>query len=252
VPDALSGVGRCTPGPQTSDLKIPLKSGNLQAVARDDGSIVFSLAASGKVLFSALPGFAVQNDTSTPPAGMCTVGAVVSNSIGTPENITVDAAFERCSNLDGCKGFSVKGGECFGGGVATIHFKSATPPEAGVETDGNPAWRTWTKAGMPPGYLVSTLILTAGDKDERVYGLGQGNWTQEGGCPAGPQRIVPLERNGQTVGLHQRKFHVSIPFVYSTAGERARRLPVSYTHVYTVYMQPYHNIMTSLTGKCWW
>lgn len=33
-----------------------------------------------------------------------------------------------------------------------------------------------------------------------------------------PQTVVPLERNGQTVNLHQRKFHVSIPFVYSTAG----------------------------------
>ena len=32
------------------------------------------------------------------------------------------------------------------------------------------------------------------------------------------QVVVPLERNGQTVGLHQRKFFVAIPFAYSTAG----------------------------------
>jgi alpha-D-xyloside xylohydrolase len=30
--------------------------------------------------------------------------------------------------------------------------------------------------------------------------------------------VVPLERNGQRVSLQQRKFHVTIPFVYSTAG----------------------------------
>ena len=61
-------------------------------------------------------------------------------------------------------------------------------------------------------------MLTPGDATERIYGLGQGNWTAEGGCPSGPQRVVPLERNGQTVNLQQRKFHVSIPFVTSTAG----------------------------------
>ena len=50
---------------------------------------------------------------------------------------------------------------------------------------------------------------------------GQGGWTPEGGCPAdgaeGAQ-IVPLERNGQTINLQQRKFHISIPFLTSTAG----------------------------------
>ena len=68
------------------------------------------------------------------------------------------------------------------------------------------------------GYLTANLTVVAGAKDEVAYGLGQGNWTQEGGCPTGPQRVVPLERNGQTVNLQQRKFHVSIPFLYSSAG----------------------------------
>lgn len=67
-------------------------------------------------------------------------------------------------------------------------------------------------------YLSAGLALTPGDATERIYGLGQGNWTAEGGCPSGPQRVVPLERNGQRVKLQQRKFHVAIPFVYSTAG----------------------------------
>lgn len=60
-----------------------------------------------------------------------------------------------------------------------------------------------------PGFLTASLVITAGDKTERIYGLGQGNWTALGGCAVGsPQVVVPLERNGQTVELLQRKFHV--------------------------------------------
>lgn len=36
--------------------------------------------------------------------------------------------------------------------------------------------------------------------------------------PKEKQIVVPLERNGQTISLHQRKFFVAIPFIYSTAG----------------------------------
>ena len=49
----------------------------------------------------------------------------------------------------------------------------------------------------------------------------QGNWN-EGvifcAMPKEKQVVVPLERNGQTIALHQRKFYVAIPFIYSTAG----------------------------------
>jgi hypothetical protein len=77
---------------------------------------------------------------------------------------------------------------------------------------------------VPPpgaGFFTANLTVTAGDKDEVIYGLGQGGWTPEGGCPAGGMggaKIVPLERNGQSVNLQQRKFHVSIPTIVSTAG----------------------------------
>ena len=40
------------------------------------------------------------------------------------------------------------------------------------------------KDGKLAGYFAVTLDVTAGDQDEVVYGLGQGNWTDEGGCPA--------------------------------------------------------------------
>ena len=54
---------------------------------------------------------------------------------------------------------------------------------------------------VPPGFKAIDFSMTAGDKDERIYGLGQGNWTPEGGCPAAGKvgaRIVPLERNSSS------------------------------------------------------
>ena len=71
-------------------------------------------------------------------------------------------------------------------------------------------------------YLSVTLNTTAGNKQERIYGLGQGGWTADcEGCPTLPpstQIKVPLQRNGQFVSLRQSKFHVAIPFVYSSSG----------------------------------
>jgi alpha-D-xyloside xylohydrolase len=69
------------------------------------------------------------------------------------------------------------------------------------------------------GFMASNLTLVAGDSSEKIFGLGQGNWTKEGGCASGStQYVVPYERNGQMLKLQQRKFHVTIPFAYSTAG----------------------------------
>ena len=66
----------------------------------------------------------------------------------------------------------------------------------------------------------------AGDRNERIYGLGQGGWTKSGGCPSGAktpsgaaaQVAVPLSRNGQTITLLQTKFDVAIPAAFSSAG----------------------------------
>jgi hypothetical protein len=57
-------------------------------------------------------------------------------------------------------------------------------------------------------YFSASLATRPADQSERIFGLGQGNWTGEGGCPTGEQRVVPLIRNGQSVNLQQRKFHV--------------------------------------------
>jgi alpha-D-xyloside xylohydrolase len=57
-----------------------------------------------------------------------------------------------------------------------------------------------------------------------VYGLGQGGWSvgnggPGGGCAANHEVVVPLKRNGrQDIPLLQEKFHVTIPFLYSSAG----------------------------------
>lgn len=77
---------------------------------------------------------------------------------------------------------------------------------------------TFAESTVNASYLSAGLVLNPGNTNEHIYGLGQGNWTGEGVCPSGEQRIVPLKRNGQAVNLQQRKFHVSIPFAYSTAG----------------------------------
>jgi alpha-D-xyloside xylohydrolase len=68
------------------------------------------------------------------------------------------------------------------------------------------------------GHWSANLSMQPGVKEERIYGLGQGEWTNGSGCASGSERVVPLERNGQTIGLLQRKFHVTIPFAYSSAG----------------------------------
>lgn len=70
------------------------------------------------------------------------------------------------------------------------------------------------------GFWAANFSLQAGNKDERIYGLGQGEWTggTDDGCATKSESVVPLERNGHTLGLLQRKFHVTIPFAYSSAG----------------------------------
>ena len=80
--------------------------------------------------------------------------------------------------------------------------------------------QTFFEAGAYPPYLSATLTTIAGNAQERFFGLGQTNWTDndDNGCPEGNNTIVPLQRNGQRINLQQTKFHVSIPFVYSTAG----------------------------------
>lgn len=123
VPDALSDVGICTPGPATDLAARPLRSGNLEATATADG-VAFKLADSGKTLFTATVTFAEQTDAGRPRMGRCTPGAAPGHDLGSVVNMTVDGAVEHCGKTRGCAGFSVEQGACYGGGVRPIHFKS--------------------------------------------------------------------------------------------------------------------------------
>jgi hypothetical protein len=62
-----------------------------------------------------------------------------------------------------------------------------------------------------PGFHRAQLTTTPANPAERIFGLGQGNWTGGDACASGSERIVPLERAGQTLRLLQRKFHVTNP-----------------------------------------
>jgi hypothetical protein len=93
-----------------------------------------------------------------------------------------------------------------------------------VVTAEGASWAPAVDAASP--YLQASLSVAPADKGERLFGLGQGGWTGEGclGCPTLPpstQMSIPLQRNGQWVNLQQRKFHVSIPFIFSTGSGMA-------------------------------
>jgi hypothetical protein len=69
----------------------------------------------------------------------------------------------------------------------------------------------FSRSTVAAGFISANLTLTPGDANEKIYGLGQGEWNQgSSGCatPRDKQVVIPLIRNGQTIGLHQRKFHV--------------------------------------------
>ena len=212
LPSAL--VDTCQPGtaaPLAAGAHVT--SGNLQASADSSGSIKFSRVDTGKELFTAKPRF-----TRPTFADSCMIGALMKGGDISVQNMTVPDAISHCAVLPACVGFTTKVSSCDSSDTSTIHecyFKNASV--TGGNDDGE--WRRWSKpSAVAENFLFAGLTLLPADASERVYGLGQGNWTQEGGCPTGEQRIVPLERNGQLLKLQQRKFHVTIPFAYSSLG----------------------------------
>ena len=104
--------------------------------------------------------------------------------------------------------------------------RTSTGLAASLADSGRPLFTAtinFSPSSAADGYLAARVALTPGDTGEKIYGLGQGGWTQEipgsiPGCPAGVQKVVPLARNGQTLSLQQRKFHITIPFAVSSAG----------------------------------
>ena len=225
----------CTPGPAVTPAAGGAKTtnGNLEAALGADGTMSFTRADTGALLFSAKPSFSFNGDPAPKPQAPWEK----------VENRTVTCSG---SEFGGSTGSADSAEECLAAvkasGVYHINYaiyNSANkgcfmcdmsdrgpytgPASWGLKSHiGAVSWVMPTPFPAPgAGYFAANLTVTAADKSEVVYGLGQGGWTPEGGCPAGGLAgavIVPLERNGQSVNLQQRKFHVSIPFVTSTAG----------------------------------
>ena len=215
LPTAL--VPDCGPGAETT--LVPgggaATHGNLRVALTAAGKLEVTRADTGAGLFTATPGFATPSIAET-----CSTGALLAGGDIGKANVSLAEALRWCKAEPECRGFTTRmnaTGSCDvskgGDAIYKVYYKNTT------DGDGDPAWRAWTKPSPEiMKYLVGTLEVEAADASERLYGLGQGNWTRGAPCPAGPQAVVPLERNGQTVQLLQRKFHVTIPFVYSTAG----------------------------------
>jgi alpha-D-xyloside xylohydrolase len=221
-------VDTCNPGePLVAQHGAPPTThGNLVATIGADDSIQFTRKDTGALLFSAKASFALNEYSAakwtTIPDKITSgcSGSEYAGSLGSKDSAAdCLAAVEQSAsriNYAVWRGDSNKG--CF-----TCDLSDRGDPSTWIYKDMKGA-SSFVGPPLPKlgaGYLQANLTITTGDKDEVVYGLGQGNWTDEGGCPApglAGSRIVPLERNGQSVNLQQRKFHVSIPFAYSTAG----------------------------------
>jgi alpha-D-xyloside xylohydrolase len=224
IPGAL--VDTCGPGAPVQPVPgAPASSnGNLAVALLDDGGgsttplLRFSRVDTGAVLLTAALSLSAPSFSSGCSAGLAS-GAVVRVA-----TVTLADAEAWCAANATCTAFSTNttrpcnGAPLDGATPVPVTFVSGK-----ATTNGDPSWRTWAKPPPPGGspYLAGLVNVTAGDAGERIFGLGQGEWTRDGSCPNGAQNgsvIVPLQRNGATVNLQQRKFHVTIPFVYSTAG----------------------------------
>jgi hypothetical protein len=213
-------IDKCSPGTSITAAAggAPTTHGNLVATVGTDDSVSFTRKDTGALLFSAKATFAL-NEYSTessatwktiPDKSITCSGSEYAGSLGIKDSAAECLAAVEASDLR--INYAVWHGSCY-----ICDLSDRGDPSTWTYTDAKGAV-SLVGPSMPPlvphsfvGYLRSYLTITAGNKDEVIYGLGQGNWTNEGGCPApgaAGARIVPLERNGQSVNLQQRKFHV--------------------------------------------
>lgn len=223
----------CTPGAAVTPVPGGAKTtnDNLEAALGVDGTMSFTRADTGALLFSAKPSFSFNGAPSNKPQAPW-------------EEVVNQSLTCSGSEYDGTTGSADSAADCLAAvkasGAYHVNYAiwssankgcymcdlSDKGPYTGPASWGlapHPGAVSWVMPTPFPapgaGYFTANLTVTAGDKSEVIYGLGQGGWTPEGGCPAhglAGAAIVPLERNGQSVNLQQRKFHVSIPFVTST------------------------------------
>lgn len=205
----------------------PVLNGNLAATVLSGDTIQFSLQDTGRVLFNLtfsldLPTFATS----------CSAGFPLGADKKRPaQNMTLAAAAAACGAQSNCTAFTAGARVACDG--APLDALEAVPvwfagPSAynlkGMFTDGDPGFRTFARPDNGSAYLAAAVRLApsaAVAPDERIVGLGQGGWSLDGPCPNGPQdgaAVVPVQRNGQTLNLQQRKFQVTIPFAASSSG----------------------------------
>ena len=208
-----------------------VQNGNVRLLRPAPGSVLRAERVdTGGVLFEATPGFA-ENKAAAAPAGAGGWRTVPGKTAGTCSSEEYQGALGSAHTAADClarveasglrANYAVWLGAdkgCFACDLSDRGPQSSwklRPQEGGACFLGPPV------PSQLVGFYSANLSVAAGDRDEVLYGLGQGGWTPEGGCPAGGAagaRVVPLVRNGQTVKLQQRKFHVSIPYVASSAG----------------------------------
>ena len=216
LPAAL--IPDCGPGAPVSPvpgMMPPAMSGNLMAWRTADGALVFARADTKERLLTAAIALGPQTFDNS-----CAVGAAAAGgTIFVAEDMTLAAAASWCAANATCAAFSAEAAgaqEC--GGTLDDRTGRRVVFSSTVDADGDPAWLTWSKPNGDSGFLVASVNVTAGDPSERAFGLGQGDFAGVAkSCPTSAD-LVPLVRNGQTISLLQRKFHVSIPFLYSSAG----------------------------------
>jgi alpha-D-xyloside xylohydrolase len=252
-PFAALDVSKCTPGApitltkdgsaQSGNLKITLTGGNLTLSRVDTKAPFFSASASAA-------GAATQPSTGPVCDVVASLGCYVDSAAVRvlPSGMKAPAqpaSLETCASLVAAQVGSAAmpdtllgveaGKQCWfdprnanSAGRRRAPASECNLPCAGNHTEiCGGEWRmslytahcaAWTPPPPPPaftpsstsGFLAGGLVVSAAHMDERIFGLGQGNYTDID--------IVPLERNGQTVELYQTKFHITIPFAYSTAG----------------------------------
>lgn len=221
-------IDKCGPGapvyPRSGD--VPTVQGNLAAALNADGTLSFSRKDTGAVLFLAKASF-TENGLGTeatwqtvPDKALTCSSSQFVEDIGTKD--TAAACLADATNVYHGPQINYV---LWTGGSDKQCYMCALSGDPGswplVDSVGAVSFTGPPLLPINRGYLSGNLTISAGNTNEVIYGLGQGEWTDEGGCPAegmNGARIVPLERNGQTINLMQRKFHVSIPFVYSTGG----------------------------------
>ena len=191
MPSALLlGDGGCKPGTpgELSPSSVAVTSGNIRAKALVDGGIGVYAVDTAKLLFTAKATFTTKAFGPALPDS-CVSGAFTRGHDLYVVNMTVAGALANCSATAECIGFTTEVAACADDGASRkVYFKT----EIEDRPHADPAWRSWTKPRpVTEGYIFSSLNLTAGDNNERIYGLGQGGWTKPPSwIPSGPQACV--------------------------------------------------------------